>query len=200
MKAGHYSAVMKPDVEPGDVERPAAGGAQAAVLDRIPAPADMPLGIMMDRANFFREAILFVVDQVRQRRRLRDESLARMDDLGCNVRNRILELPSTFPGTNREVDQLRLSLETEGERLELERGREASGFWKDVAQIQFDLVKLCGEYRTLIEKIEILTGRPFERPSIQELLRYAHEDMPTAATPPPAPPTELQLRQLRRVP
>ncbi|MBI3098536.1 MAG: hypothetical protein HYY93_09895 [Planctomycetes bacterium] len=169
----------------------------------LPRPTEtdgMPVEVLLDRASFLRDTILHLVAQVRARRRIRDGNLRRIDIEQCETHGRLFQLPGGFVGTNKDVDGLRAQLETDHQRLELEKSREEAAGWKDIASLNRDLIEYVQEFRSLAEKLEILMGRPFPRPTFDTLLAEEPENDSTPSLKEASPPSEFQLRQLRRIP
>lgn len=177
--------------EPGDLRPP---------IEAAPIDTDVPADILAAREQFLKEAILHILRQIRQRRRIRDANLERIDREECRILSELRQMPQSVPGYNKDHDRLRTQLEAEHERLELEKGREAAGYWKDVSTLQADLLTWIREHRSLVEKLETLTGHQYQRFKIEDLLKSvegANEPQPAEGDHIAEP---WQIEQLRRLP
>lgn len=160
----------------------------------------MPAGFLLERAAILKDVTLDLVGQLERRGRIHDANLHRLNCEQCEVRSGLLQLPHVFIGSNPDIDRARTQLGTEHQRLELEKNREESAHWKDAAPLHADLAKWLQEYRMLIEKLEILTGRPQPRPTIADLLAPPMPVSEGGAASGSIHPGPFMLRQLTRIP
>lgn len=169
-------------------------------LEAAPSEEGLPVEFLSRRLTFIKQAILHLIQQMRERRVLSDKTLERLNEEQCTLSTKRFELPSFGLGYNTDLDKIRLEIDREIERLEIEKFKETTAYWKDLAQLKRDLIDYVREYHTLVEKLEVLTGKEYPRPSFDELLALVDKTHQKETADTETSPSAFQLAQLRRIP